>query len=95
MRYPKNMKQVEGKMLLLPPRPGVCQECAVDHKPEEPHNKDSMYYQMKFKMKNDRWPTWEDAMAHCSQDIKNAMIQFFESKNISWKISDTSNEVEK
>ena len=36
-------------VMILPPKPGVCRECAVDHKPDQPHNRDSLYYQMKFR----------------------------------------------
>lgn len=71
-----------GKWKLLPCRPDVCQECAVDHKPEEPHNKDSLYYQMTFKAKHGRYPTWNDAIAHCSDDLKYAIREFLEEKGI-------------
>ena len=60
----------EPKFFLLPPRPGVCQECAVDHLPDAPHNKDSLYYQYHFHNKNGRWPTWTDAMEHCDNETK-------------------------
>lgn len=59
-----------SSMTLLPPREGVCQECAVDHDPRLPHNQRSLYYQMKFQMEHDRGATWVDAMAHCSDSIK-------------------------
>lgn len=54
----------------LPPRPGACQVCAVEHDPAWPHNKDSLYYQMTFHQKHGRFPTWGDAMAHCGEDMK-------------------------
>ena len=31
------------KGILLPPHPSKCQTCAADHRPEQPHNPDSMY----------------------------------------------------
>lgn len=74
--YSKNKARTTTKyvpmsaMKLLPPREGLCPECAVDHPPDLPHNKSSMYYQTSFRMKNNRWPTWEDAMAHCSDQMK-------------------------
>jgi hypothetical protein len=43
---------------------------AVDHPVEHPHNKDSLYYQFRFHGVHGRWPTWEDAMAHCSEKVK-------------------------
>ena len=60
---------IEG-FTLLPAKPGTCQECAVDHDPSYPHNQQSLYYQYHFYAENQRWPTWEDAMAHCSDDMK-------------------------
>ncbi|MBT9133132.1 MAG: hypothetical protein DDT33_01663 [Firmicutes bacterium] len=67
----REMKEVEEKkFMVLPPRPGVCQECAADHSPDEPHNKNSLYYQMAFHARSGRWPTWEDAMAHCEEETK-------------------------
>jgi hypothetical protein len=61
-----------GGLRLLPPAAGKCQECAVEHDPAEPHNRDSLYYQMQFQIRHGRWPTWEDAMAHCTDDLKAA-----------------------
>jgi len=55
----------------LPPKLGLCQICATDHKPENPHNKDSLYYQMTFRNEHGRSPTWEDAMSHCSEKVKS------------------------
>ena len=34
-------------------------------------NKNSLYYQYKFYGENGRWPTWKDAMAHCSGEIQS------------------------
>ena len=55
---------------LLPPVPGTCPECAVKHVPDLPHNRDSLYYQYKFYSRQGRWPTWGDAMAHCTEKMK-------------------------
>lgn len=56
---------------LLPCAPDVCQECAVDHEPWQAHNQQSLYYQYHFYAKHGRWPTWEDAIAHCAPDIQD------------------------
>lgn len=56
--------------ILFPCPPDVCQECAVDHDQEMPHNQKSLYYQYKFYQQKGRWPTWEDAMAHCSSEMQ-------------------------
>lgn len=59
---------------LLPPKPGTCPTCAAYHKPDQPHNRDSLYYQMKFRRKYGRYPTWADAMAHCEKYIQKIWI---------------------
>ncbi len=64
----------ESSMMLLPPRLDVCQECARDHDPRLPHDKQSLYYQMKHQLEHNRGATWADAMAHCSDEIKAAWI---------------------
>lgn len=63
------MNDKEG-LFLLPPRPDVCQACATNHEPEDPHNQQSLYYQYWFYAQSGRWPTWDDAMAHCSDRVK-------------------------
>lgn len=60
---------VEGTV--LPPAPGVCATCAVDHTADQPHNAQSLYYQYAFYHDNMRWPNWGDAMAHCAQDVQD------------------------
>ena len=56
-------------MTLLPPAPGKCVVCAVAHSPEEPHNRQSLYYQLRFFQEHGRIPTWDDAMSHCAPAI--------------------------
>ncbi len=70
----KPMKQYPGRMMLLPCKLGVCQECAVNHTPDFPHNKDSLYYQYHFYFEHNRWPTWTDAMAHCTDEMKSFWV---------------------
>jgi hypothetical protein len=65
----------EGGLMLLPCKPDVCQECAVDHTPDLPHNNQSLYYQYHFYFKHGRWPTWKDAMAHCTDEMKAFWIE--------------------
>ncbi|WP_312647538.1 hypothetical protein [Aminipila sp.] len=66
------MKIVEnaGTMMLMPAAPGTCPICATKHDPNMPHNRDSLYYQVRFQMENGRGPTWLDAMEHCSDIVK-------------------------
>lgn len=55
---------------MLPPDPDVCQECAVEHEPEMPHNQQSLFYQYKFYNEHGRWPTWLNSMAHCTEEMQ-------------------------
>ncbi len=57
-------------LLILPPKSGACPYCASVHDPAEPHNKNSLYYQHRFHADNGRYPTWADAMKHCSEITK-------------------------
>lgn len=51
--------------------PDKCPECAIAHDPKMPHDAQSLYYQYKFYGENDkRWPTWLDAMAHCTEEMQ-------------------------
>ena len=71
----RKIKKIEqdkhGGLQLMPPKKDVCQECATKHKPDEPHNQESLYYQMQFRMDHGRFPTWDDAMAHCDEKTKD------------------------
>ena len=64
------LKEKHGMMMIGHVPEGTCPECAVAHDPEQPHNRDSLAYQYKFYDKHGRWPTWADAMAHCTPEIK-------------------------
>jgi hypothetical protein len=65
------LRFVEAKpLMVLPPRPDLCQVCAGKHEPGEPHNPQSLYYQMTFNMQHGRGPNWVDAMAHCDERVK-------------------------
>ena len=57
-------------MKILPAKEGTFPICATSHEPELPHNKDSLFYQMSFYQQNGRYPTWKDAMEHCSEEMK-------------------------
>lgn len=63
--------------VMLPPAPHLCQICAVDHAEEQPHDAQSFYYQYWFATNNKRKPTWNDAMAHCSEEIKAPWLAQF------------------
>lgn len=57
---------------MVRPPEGRCQFCAAAHAPAEPHDATSLYYQMAFEGIVGRSPTWADALAHCSSEIKTA-----------------------
>lgn len=59
-------------MMLMPAAPGTCEHCAVAHPPDQPHNKDSLFYQMRFHGEHGRWPVWADAVAHCAEPVRAA-----------------------
>ena len=64
------LKENHGLTMIGKTPPGTCPECADAHTPDQPHNKQSLTYQYRFYNQHGRWPTWEDAMAHCSDAIK-------------------------
>lgn len=77
---------IESKHLpynLLPCAKDVCQECAVDHQADLPHNRGSLFYQYHFYNEHGRWPTWEDAMAHCSEAMKKHWVEALAKKGVS------------
>ncbi len=79
------MQVKEMSMALLPPASHLCQVCAIDHDPEQPHNAQSLYYQTKFNMEHGRAATWQDAMEHCSDEVKaawNERLDELESKGV-------------
>ncbi len=75
-------KSEKAQFILLPPKAGTCQECATAHDPRQPHNQQSLYYQYRFYSKHGRWPTWRDAMAHCTEEIKTLWIDALEERGV-------------
>ena len=67
----ENMEEIK----VVPPSPGACPICATTHDPKEPHDRDSLYYQNWFRKRYKRFPTWEDAMAHCKEEVKKDFIK--------------------
>lgn len=57
-------------MMLLPPAEGTCPICARAHEAQQPHDAQSLYYQFRFYGVRGRWPTWADAVAHCSDVVR-------------------------
>lgn len=61
---------------------GTCPMCATKHDPNLPHNQQSLAYQYKFYDQEGRWPTWRDAMAHCTPEVQQQWQQALEEKGI-------------
>lgn len=57
----------KDEIRILAPGKWKCPLCADRHSSYEPHNRNSLYYQVKFRRKNGREPTWTDAMGELSQ----------------------------
>lgn len=90
-RQPK-MNVVHKSFSLLPCAPDVCQECAVKHAPELPHNQQSLYWQYKFQSAQGRWPTWSDAMAHCTPEMKAHWVQELAKHGVNVLVAPGANE---
>lgn len=71
-----------GTMMLMPARAGTCEHCAVIHPKEAPHDATSMFFKYKFYNENGQWPTWSDAMSHCTEEVKQLWTQVLKSKGI-------------
>lgn len=65
----------EGRLTIPPPKDGACPVCGELHGRQEPHNKNSLLYQHRFRRKHGRYPTWEDAMEHCSLTVKKRFCE--------------------
>lgn len=76
------LKERHGAVLLGKTPDGTCPMCAVKHEPEMPHNKDSLCYQYKFYDQHGRWPTWADAMAHCTPEVKAVWRRELEARGV-------------
>jgi hypothetical protein len=76
------LKEIHGMTLVGGTPKGTCPICATAHEPELPHNQQSLAYQYKFYDENGRWPTWADAMEHCTEDMKAFWIAELAKKGI-------------
>lgn len=65
-------KDASWTLMPIDTRDGKCSQCAVVHEPDEPHDQHSLAYQYSFYAEHDRWPTWLDAMAHCTDEMRQA-----------------------
>lgn len=64
-------------MILLFPLPeGICPQCGIFHEYHEPHQVNTVHYQVWFKRKHGRYPTAQDAVAHCSARTKLDWLKY-------------------
>lgn len=59
---------------LMPAAPDACQVCAANHTPEEPHNPDSLYWQTARHIAGEDPPTWELALAHVEEPLRQGWV---------------------
>lgn len=64
----------------------VCQVCAANHAPTELHNQQSLCYKIYFYQREGRYPTWEDAMAHCSIEVQTKWKEQLLPTILRWRI---------
>lgn len=76
------------KMRLLPAEPGTCAMCATAHDEREPHNRWSLFYQMRFKQKYGRDATDADAIAHLSAEYRTRAYPPGKVKNMQELVAD-------
>ena len=81
-------------MVILPPGPGKCKICAGAHDPAQPHNKDSLYYRMKFRQRHGRYPNWTDAIEHCTALAKARFVATEVSACPVWHSYEVASELE-
>lgn len=68
---PKRM----GEVRITAPVPGSCPVCAVKHDKDDPHDLNSLYWQNRFYKGNRRFPTWADALKHCSPESRAMWVE--------------------
>ena len=56
---------------ILPINRRVCPLCADKHSKEEPHNRNSLYYKIRFFQEHRRMPTWGDALSDCGPCMRS------------------------
>jgi len=63
--------KLESKLRVLP-RTGLCEVCGNPHPRDTPHHKDSAFYRAKFFEEKGRYPDWNDALAHCTEQVRES-----------------------
>lgn len=76
-------------MMLLPAAPGTCVHCATAHGEGSPHNFQSIFYGMRFKMKWGRDPTHADCVAHLPEEVRLRYREVLPDFGIEWTEPDS------
>ena len=76
------LKKRHGLTMLKRTPEGTCEMCATAHDPNMPHNLQSLTYQYNFYDKEGRWPTWRDAMAHCTPEMQQAWTEALKERGV-------------
>jgi hypothetical protein len=88
-----NKFQTQQRVLkLLPPTSNMCPVCAIAHPEDYPHDANSVYYKYYFHQQHQRFPTWRDAMVHCSPELQEVWCEHLESLGVD---IDSTNTLEK
>lgn len=77
------MQKRMGEVRISAPVHGTCPVCATVHDEAEPHDLSSLYYQNQFFKKNKRFPTWADALRHCSPITKAVWVEKLKKSGLS------------
>lgn len=81
-------------MMLLPPAPTACQTCARHHDPTQPHDAQSLYWATARAMAGEPSPTWEDALAHVSDEVHEAWSAELAKRGVTVTPRDVADHVE-
>lgn len=87
------LKEVHGMTLVGTVPEDRCQGCGTKHDAEMPHNRESLAYQYKFYDEHGRWPTWKDAMSHCTDGVRKVWTEALTARGIKVE-GDAVNETE-
>ena len=79
--------------MILPPSDKKCPICAVEHEVDKPHDATSFYYRFLFKNQYGREVTWNDAMLHCPEDIRQVWTEYLNNLGIDVNSPKTSGDI--
>lgn len=82
MRPSDGMEEIR----ITAPGPGTCPICATIHDERDPHDRDSLYYQNRFYKAHKRFPSWLDAMRHCTDMTKAVWVDKLNKRGITLEV---------